>query len=87
MKVYNLHDSKCPADAVLIDRTTPWGNPFRIGRDGSRADVCDKFDFWVRTQPKLVARARRELRGKDLKCHCAPARCHGLTWLRIANEE
>ena len=30
-------------DVVRIDRATRWGNPFVIGRDGSRAEVIAKY--------------------------------------------
>ena len=35
-----VHRKREPFD-VLIDRTTPWGNHFRIGRDGTRAEVIE----------------------------------------------
>jgi hypothetical protein len=31
--------------------------------------------------------AKRELKGKDLVCYCAPLACHGDVLSRIANEE
>lgn len=52
------------------------GNPFVIGRDGSRADVIAKYRIWIEQQPELTA-ALGELRGKDLVCFCAPLPCHG----------
>ena len=30
-----------------IDRTTPWGNPYIIGVDGDREDVCNKHKAWL----------------------------------------
>ena len=38
-----------PQNAVLCDRTTMWGNPFVLGRDGNRRTVCQKFDVWLHT--------------------------------------
>jgi hypothetical protein len=32
---------------VRIDRTTEWGNPFIIGVDGDRDEVCDKHEIWL----------------------------------------
>ena len=61
---------------VRIDRRTPWGNPFVIGRDGDRAAVIAKYRAWILTQPQLLARLI-ELRGKRLGCWCAPLPCHG----------
>ena len=61
---------------VLIDRTTRWGNPFVIGRDGNRLEVISKYGEWLDTQPELLA-LLPTLRGKILGCHCSPDPCHG----------
>jgi hypothetical protein len=61
---------------VYIGRPSPWGNPFEIGRDGTRADVIKKYRAWIVEQPALVA-ALPTLKGKRLGCWCAPAACHG----------
>jgi hypothetical protein len=58
-----------------VGRPSKWGNPFVIGRDGSRDDVIAKYRTWVVQQPALMA-ALHELRGKNLVCWCAPERCH-----------
>lgn len=71
-RVYNKHHNDAPADAVYIGRGSPWGNPFKIGRDGSRDEVCDRFELEV-----LPTLDLEPLRGKDLVCFCAPLRCHG----------
>lgn len=78
-----VHCKREPFD-VYVGRPGPWGNPFRIGRDGDRAEVIRKYERWIRARPELVARARRELRGKVLGCFCAPLPCHGDVLLRIA---
>jgi hypothetical protein len=70
---------------VRIDRSTEWGNPFRVGPDGDRQDVIRKYAEWIQRQPDLVERAKRELRGKVLACHCAPLPCHGHILAKIAN--
>lgn len=85
MKVYNKYADKVPADAVYVGRGSPWGNPFVIGQDGSRDDVCNKYEKMVENNPKLKARAREKLRGKSLVCFCKPARCHGDYLLVVAN--
>ena len=88
MKVYNRRMSRAvlPAGTVYIGRPTPWGNPFREGEDGTRAEVIAKFEEHVRANPTLVAAIKRELRGKNLVCWCAPLPCHGDVLLKIANE-
>ena len=52
---------------VYIGRPSKWGNPFVIGKDGTRVDVIRKYEDWIRTQPHLLA-ALPELRGKTLGC-------------------
>ena len=71
---------------VYIGRPAPWGNPFEIGRDGSRDEVIKKYRQWLAAKPELIARAKVELRGKTLGCWCAPKPCHGDVLLEIANE-
>ena len=61
---------------VYIGRPGPWGNPFVIGRDGTRNGVIARYSAWVRAQPALMARLG-ELRGMTLGCHCKPEPCHG----------
>ena len=52
-------------------RRGPWGNPFIIGKDGTRAEVIAKYARWIAGQPQLLARLP-ELQGKRLGCFCAP---------------
>ena len=60
--------SDIPQNAVLCDRTTMWGNPFLLGRDGNRRTVCQKFDVWLRTGNNFgVAEATEERRHKILQ--------------------
>lgn len=61
---------------VYIGRPSVWGNPYVIGRDGSRAEVLRKYTAWIKRQNDLLKRLR-ELRGKVLGCWCKPETCHG----------
>ena len=63
--------TKPAADRVYVGRPSKWGNPFVIGRDGSRDGVIAKYRAWIVQQPALMA-ALPELRNKDLVCWCAP---------------
>ena len=86
MKVLSLRH--CPdgqAGAVRIDRRTKWGNPFVIGRDGDRNQVCDKYEAYLRGNERLLA-CLPELVGHDLLCWCAPQRCHGDTLIKVMGE-
>jgi len=72
---------------VFIGRPGPFGNPFVIGKDGSRLEVIEKFRQWSKTNPEFCKRVRRELKGKVLGCFCKPAPCHGDVLVEIANSE
>ncbi|MFS0885324.1 DUF4326 domain-containing protein [Aeromicrobium sp. 179-A 4D2 NHS] len=85
-KVHNKYHRTAGPDAVYIGRGSPWGNPFVIGVDGDRDTVIRAYRLWLETQPELMERMRRELRGKDLVCFCKPAACHGDIILEIAND-
>lgn len=84
-RVLNKYKDKIPEDAVYVGRPSKWGNPFSIGRDGTREQVLRDFRDWLPTQPHLIEQAKVELRGKDLVCFCAPLDCHARDWLRVAN--
>jgi hypothetical protein len=79
-----VHLKRSPFD-VRIDRATKWGNPFHIGKDGSRSDVIRKYAEWIVQQPALM-KALPELKGKRLACWCAPEACHGDVLARLAEE-
>jgi hypothetical protein len=74
---------------VYIGRPGKWGNPFVLSGDSPsiREQAIRQYEEWIRTEPKLMADARRELRGKVLGCWCAPRACHGDVLARIANAE
>jgi len=86
-----VHCKRAPFD-VYIGRAmssqgfnaSKWGNPFKIGRDGTRAEVIAKYEAHLRSRPDLMA-ALPELRGKVLGCWCAPDPCHGDVLARLAN--
>lgn len=61
---------------VYIGRPSKWGNPYVIGRDGSRSEVIEKFRMRLLLNKELCEQLI-ELRGKVLGCWCAPAECHG----------
>ena len=65
---------------VAIDRSGKYGNPFRIGEDGNRAEVIRKFrvHFYERLnlEPLWLDEVLK-LDGKRLGCHCKPLACHG----------
>jgi len=70
-----VHCKKEPYD-IYIGRPSKWGNPFQIGKDGTRDEVIEKFRNWIITQPKLL-KDLHEIKGKTLGCWCKPKVCHG----------
>jgi hypothetical protein len=84
-RVLNKYRDEIPKNAVYIGRGGKWGNPFRIGLDGDRQTVVEKYCHWIYTQPDLLA-SLHELRGKDLVCFCHPQLCHGDALIILANE-
>ncbi len=80
-RVHNKRAGTAPAGAVYIGRGSPWGNPFVIGKDGTRDEVCDRFEREI-----LLTLDLEPLRGKHLVCWCKPARCHGDAILRALDE-
>lgn len=78
-----VHCKRAPYD-VYIGRPSPWGNPFKIGRDGDRDEVIAKYRAWIVQQPALMARLP-ELRGKVLGCWCSPDACHGDVLAELVN--
>lgn len=85
MSVANFRDGLVP-NAVSVARPSKWGNPFKIGKDGTREQVIAKYEEWLMKQPRLLA-ALPELRGKVLVCWCAPLPCHADVLDRLANQE
>lgn len=75
---------KRSAHDVYIGRPSKWGNPFVIGRDGSRAEVIQKYRAWAQAKG-LDIQAKAELRGKTLACWCSPLACHGDVLAEWAN--
>lgn len=83
--VHNKHAGTAPRTAVYIGRGSPFGNPFVIGRDGTRDEVCDKYARMLESNKELRSLVKEKLAGKDLVCFCKPSRCHGDTLLEVAN--
>jgi Domain of unknown function (DUF4326) len=85
-----------PRNAVLVDRTTRWGNPFIVGRDGMRGECVRLYNEWIEAPGRATLRyeVKLLLKGKDLICWCCtnpkgpydlPLICHGQILVRIAN--
>lgn len=65
--------------AIYIGRP----NPFVIGRDGTRAEVIEKYRRWITEGAgRHLLSSLHELRG--LSCWCAPQACHGEVLVELA---
>ena len=81
---------RLPAGAVNCARPGPWGNPFRVGRDGTAAECVEAhralLEDAAMTEDVSVGWAEQTayrhrvlshmlvLRGRDLACWCRPGR-------------
>ena len=83
-KVVHCKRDKCD---VYIGRPGKWQNPFKIGKDGTRLEVIEKFRDYVMNNPELIKDAKKELKGKILGCWCRPKICHGDVWIEIVDGE
>lgn len=66
---------------VAVDRSSPFGNPFHLGKDGGRDEVLAKYRTYFYERVATDEDFKRKvlaLRGKRLGCHCAPKLCHGM---------
>lgn len=70
---------------IYIGRPQKWGNPFSIGKDGTREEVVKKYEEWIKTQP-LLLNSLNELKGKILGCWCSPQACHGDILIKLIGE-
>ena len=74
-------------DVVRIDRRTRWGNPFLIGRHGSREEVIERYRAWLwgkLRKGEIQVAELAALNGKTLACHCHPLPCHGDVLVKAA---
>ena len=71
---------------VFIGRPSKWGNPFIIGRDGSRQEVIDKYREWIKDQEYLLS-SLHEIKDQRLGCFCSPLPCHGEVLVELADKE
>lgn len=85
-KVYNKHHRNAPPTAKYCGRGSLGGNPFIIGKDGDRDDVCNRFELMVEHDDELKAAIIAEYKSFDLVCFCKPLRCHGDYILKICEE-
>ena len=85
-----------PPNTVKVDRTTKYGNPFRLDVVGrTRFEAANAFEQWMTIDTCTAGMPERrnalrfslpELRGKNLACWCPLDQpCHADVLLRLAN--
>lgn len=82
-RVVNLHKE---AYDVYIGRGSKWGNPFRIGPDGTREQVIALYRAYILNREGLLTDLP-ELQGKVLGCYCKPDACHGDVLKELADAQ
>jgi Domain of unknown function (DUF4326) len=99
VQLSRARDARLPPNTLRVDRATKWGNPFRVGVHGDRAECVAMFEglmagrIYVSHGPdpkiqqayyEMVKRDRRELRGLNLACWCTlDGPCHADVLLKI----
>jgi hypothetical protein len=85
---------RMPANTLKVDRTTRWGNPFRITPRRPAVAAVAAYRRWLLAgratsgagAPPTLADIRAELKGHNLACWCAAhAPCHADVLLELAN--
>ena len=94
LEVVNVKKVISSDDLVYIGRKcgtfrgSPLGNPFKIGTDGSRDEVIEKYRVWlwkmikskdvrVCNELRLLVEKIRNGEKVLLGCWCKPSACHG----------
>ncbi len=109
-RVIHVNDMLNYPDAVYVGRAMPrrglkpseWQNPYKIGRDGDRAEVIEKYRqmlaYWLAPitpdSQQIWMNGLRKLVGKPLACWCrrdgeertADNACHGDEIIRLLRE-
>ena len=90
---------RMPEGAVYVGRGSQWGNPFKVGIDGTAKECVEKYSKMLMPYTHqsnngmddfLLSQANmhwiEQLKGKDLACWCKESeQCHADWLLFIAN--
>ena len=62
---------------IRVDRTTKWGNPYKMEKESDREEVLRLYETWISNQIIQRTLDTRELIGaRRLGCWCSPKACH-----------
>jgi hypothetical protein len=92
-RIVNLRHEEL-GDAVYVGRANPqrglaesaFANPYRVGQDGTRAEVIQKYRDWLLGRQELLERLS-DLRGRRLACWCWPEACHAGVLAELADAD
>lgn len=86
-----------PANTIIVDRRSRWGNPYRVGDTnhltGDERTAEEAVDLFVRSikhwwPDEWLHEASLALRGKNLGCWCPiGAPCHADVLLELVNTD
>lgn len=85
---------RMPENTVKVDRTTMWGNRWKIGTWSNHlgrnvetiAEAVDVYKALMWTEPHERAWVRERLAGKNLACWCKlGSPCHADALMELAN--
>ena len=87
-KVINLK-RKNTQNGAYCGRGSDYGNPYPMKQytKEERNLVCNRHIYNVGNNDDLVRQIKSQLKGVNLKCYCAPQRCHCDFLLLLANWE
>ena len=83
MRVVNIRKEGCD---FYIGRPSPLGNPFIIGKDGTRDDVIQKYEVYIRDNKELLRIVELLPNNAVLGCYCKPKACHGDVIIKLYKE-
>lgn len=71
---------------VYVGRPSVLGNPYHLGKDGNRKEVCDSFEHLARNTPQILAAIDNLKEDDVLICWCSPLECHADRIIKLWNE-
>ena len=86
IEIVNIKDSTYD---IYIGRGSIYGNPYKIGIDGNRDEVCNKHLSYIKNNLSTGRFKYKDLKlldNKRLGCYCAPNRCHGDNYKMLLDE-
>lgn len=99
-RVLNKRTDEIPPDAKYVGRPSKYGNPMTV-RELRRlfpTDTAEKLNAkavawykdyleeYIKVHPEFLDVIKKELKGYDLVCWCAPLPCHADVLLELANQ-